>query len=330
MTGGTVDVLTLLLLAAVFLFTVSLVGMIFLAITESRFAEKHAIKKRLYYISAGGKHGREKLKKYRDRVLKDVGAFESLALKMPRVSTLDRLLLKTSMPLNASTFIIGTLALTTIGTLLGLKLFPQTSAAFGLGLLLLVMPFVALKIAEKNYYNRFQEQLPEALDLLARALRSGHALTSGLEMVSTEMDDPIKSEIGAAVDEINLGLTFQEAFENLCARVPSTDLRFFTISVLIQRETGGNIAEILDNISRLIRERIVFARQVQALTAEGRYSAGVLISLPIFLFVYIYFVNYTYLSLLWSDDLGKMMMLGAVISQLIGAYLIKRIVTIDI
>jgi len=330
MTGGTVDVLTLLLLAAVFLFTVSLVGMIFLAWTESRFAEKHAIKKRLYYISAGGKHGQEKLKKYRERVLRDVGAFESLALKMPRVSTLDRLLIKTKLPLNASTFIIGTLALAAIGTLLGLKLLPQTSAAFGLGLLLLALPFIALKVAEKNYYNRFQEQLPEALDLLARALRSGHALTSGLEMIATEMDDPIKSEMGAAVDEINLGLTFQEAFENLCARVPSTDLRFFTISILIQRETGGNIAEILDNISRLIRERIQFDRAVKALTAEGRYSAGVLISLPIFLFVYIYFVNYSYLSLLWSEDLGKMMMLGAVVSQLIGAYLIKRIVTIDI
>lgn len=330
MTGGTVDLLTLLLLGAVFLFTVSLVGVIILAWSESKFAEKHAIKKRLYYISAGGKHGQDKLRKYRERVLKDVGAFESLALKMPRVSSLDRLLLKTKLPLNASAFIIGTLALATIGTLLGLKLLPQAGAAIGLGVLLLILPYVGLRIAERNYYNRFQEQLPEALDLLARALRSGHALTSGLEMVATEMDDPIKSEIGEAVDEINLGLTFQEAFENLCARVPSTDLRFFTIAVLIQRETGGNIAEILDNISRLIRERIQFARQVKALTAEGRYSAGVLISLPIVLFIYIYFVNYTYLSLLWSEELGKLMLLGAVVSQLIGAYLIKRIVTIEI
>lgn len=324
------DLLTLLLLGAVFLFTVSLVGVIILAWSESKFAEKQAIKKRLFYISAGGKHGKEKLKKYRDRVLKDVGTFESLALKMPRVSSLDRLLLKTNLPLNASTFIIGTLALATIGTLLALKLLPHAGSAAGVGVLLLILPCLALKIAERNYHNRFQEQLPEALDLLARALRSGHALTSGLEMVATEMEDPIKSEIGAAVDEINLGLTFQEAFDNLCARVPSTDLRFFTISILIQRETGGNVAEILDNISRLIRERIQFARQVRALTAEGRYSAGVLICLPVFLFIYIYFVNYSYLSLLWKENIGEMMLLGAVVSQLIGAYLIKRIVTIEI
>ncbi len=324
------DVLNLLLLGSVFLFTVCMVAVIFLGWRESKFAEKHAIKKRLYYISAGGKHGQEKLKKYRERVLRDVGAFESLALKMPRVSSLDRLLLKTGMSLNATTFLFGTVALAAIGTLLGLKLLPQTSAAYGLGVLLLALPFVALKISEKKYFNQFQEQLPEALDLLARALRSGHALTSGLEMVATEMNDPIKSEMGAAVDEINLGLTFQEAFENLCARVPSTDLRFFTIAILIQRETGGNIAELLDNISRLIRERTQFARQVRSLTAEGRYSAGVLISLPIFLFVYIYFINYSYLSLLWNEELGKLMMLGALVSQLIGAYLIKRIVTIDI
>jgi tight adherence protein B len=330
MTGGTVDVLNLLLLGSVFLFTVCMVAVIFLGWRESKFAEKHAIKKRLFYISAGGKHGQDKLKKYRDRVLRDVGAFESLALKMPRVSSLDRLLLKTGRPLNASTFLLGTLAIASIGTLLGMKLLPQTSTAFGLGLLLLILPFVALKISEKKYYNRFMDQLPEALDLLARALRSGHALTSGLEMVSTEMDEPIKSEMGAAVDEINLGLTFQEAFENLCARVPSTDLRFFVIAILIQRETGGNIAEVLDNISRLIRERIQFGRQVRSLTAEGRYSAGVLICLPIVLFVYIYFVNYGYVSLLWTEDLGKMMLLGAFVSQIIGAYLIKRIVDIDI
>ncbi len=324
------DLLTFLILVAVFLFTVSLVGLMFLAWAESKFAEKYVVKKRLYYISAGGKHGQEKLKKYRDRVLKDVGAVERLALKIPRSSRLDRLLLKSKVPLNASTFIFGNLALSILALLIGLKFFPQPLTAIGLGLLILVAPYLALRYMEKAQFDKFQEQLPEALDLLARALRSGHALTSGLEMVSTEMEDPIRSEIGAAVDEINLGLTFQEAFENLCARVPSTDLRFFAISVIIQRETGGNVAEILDNISRLIRERIQFARQVKALTAEGRYSAMVLISLPIVLFFYVYFANYKYISLLWKDNIGIYMLVGAVIAQILGALLIKRIVTIDI
>jgi tight adherence protein B len=325
-----VDLLTFLILGAVFLFTVSLIGLIFLAWAESKFAEKYVVKKRLYYISAGGKHGQEKLKKYRDRVLKDVGALERLALKIPRSSRLDRLLLKSKLPLNPSTFVLGNLALSILALLIGLKFFAQPLTAVGLALLLLAAPYVILRYMENAMFAKFQEQLPEALDLLSRAMRSGHALTSGLEMVATEMEDPIRSEIGAAVDEINLGLTFQEAFENLCARVPSTDLRFFAISVIIQRETGGNVAEILDNISRLIRERIQFARQVRALTAEGRYSAMVLISLPLVLFVYIYFVNYSYLSLLWTEDIGIYMLIGAVILQIIGAILIKRIVTIDI
>ncbi|MDY0164841.1 type II secretion system F family protein, partial [Desulfobotulus sp.] len=123
--------------------------------------------------------------------------------------------------------------------------------------------------------------------------------------------------------------TFQEAFENLCERVPSTDLRFFAISVIIQRETGGNVAEILDNISRLIRERMQFRRQVKALTAEGRLSAMVLIGLPIALFAYIFFTNHGYLSLLWQDVIGHYMLAGAIVLQIVGAFIIKKIVNIE-
>jgi tight adherence protein B len=324
-----VDLLDLLLTVAIFLFSACLVGVIYLAWVESRFAEKMAVKKRLLFISAGGKHGRDKLLIYRDKVLRDVGTIEKLALKMPRLSTLDRMLLKTKLPLSAATFLLLSLGLGTSSFLLGLKFLAHFVLAAALGLAFLSLPYFYLKFAEKAYHLKFQEQLPEALDLLARALRSGHALTSGLEMVSTEMEDPIGSEFGAAVDEINLGLTIQEAFENLCERVPSTDLRFFAVAIIIQRETGGNVAEILDKISQLIRERIQFARQVKALTAEGRLSAMVLIGLPVVLFAYIYFVNHAYLSLLWKEQIGQYMLTGAVILQVLGAYIIKRIVSIE-
>lgn len=324
------NLLDILLMATVFLFVFCLVMVFYLGWTESKLAEKQAIKKRLLYISAGGKHGQDKIKNYRDKVLRDVGGFEQLALKMPRISKLDRMLLKTTLPLNTTTFLVLTVALGLIGFLLGLKLLPHFLMAILAGLVLASLPFGYLKIAENSYYAKFQEQLPEALDLLARALRSGHALTSGLDMVGTEMLDPIKSEFGATVDEINLGLTFQDAFENLCERVPSTDLRFFAISLLIQRETGGNVAEILDNISRLIRERIQFRRQVNALTAEGRLSAMVLVGLPIVLFIYIYFVNRDYIALLWQEQLGQYMLLGAVVLQIIGAFVIRRIVDVEL
>jgi tight adherence protein B len=324
------DLLNILLSVAIFIFTVAVVEMLYLAWSESRFIEKRTVKKRLLYISAGGKHGKEKLAKYRASVLKDIGQFERFVLSLPRFSALDNLLVKAQIPINATIFIIASVALGLIGFLIGLRFLPQAIAAVVLGLALMLLPFFLLKIAEKSYYSKFNDQLPEALDLLSRAMRSGHALTSGLEMVSKELADPIRSEFAATVDEINLGLTFKEAMENLCERVPLQDLRFFAIAIMVQKETGGNIAEILDNISRLIRERIQFQRQVKALTAEGRYSAGVLIALPIFMFVYIYFTNYEYLSLLWKDELGHYMLFGAIIMQLIGAYIIKRIVTIEI
>lgn len=324
------ELLTILLLAAIFLFTVAVVEVIFLFVAESRFAEKRTVKKRLLFISAGGKHGQEKLLKYREKVLKDVGAMERLALNFPRFSFLDRMLLKARIPINASVFVLASVALGAIGLLLGLKFFPEPVAAVVLGAILLFVPFFMLRLAEKAYYTKFDEQLPEALDLLGRAVRSGHALTSGLELISQEMEDPIGSEFAATVDEMKLGLTMKEALDNLCERVPSTDLRFFAIAVLVQKETGGNIAEVLDNISRLIRERLQFARQVQALTAEGRYSAGVLIVLPILMFIYIYFMNYGYISLLWKEQLGRYMIFGAIVFQIVGAYVIKRIVTIEI
>jgi tight adherence protein B len=282
------------------------------------------------YISAGGKHGRDKLLNYRDKVLKDAGAMQKLALKMPRVSKLDRMLLKSNLPFTASIFILLSLSLGLIALLLGLKFSPFILLTIMIAVLVACLPYGYLIIAEKAYLNKFQDQLPEALDLLARALRSGHAMTSGLEMVSSEMEAPISLEFGAAVDEINLGLTFEEAFENLCERVPSTDLRFFAISIIIQRETGGNVAEILDNISRLIRERIQFKRQVKALTAEGRLSAMVLIGLPIALFVYIFFINHEYLTLLWTDEIGQYMLAGAIMLQILGAFVIKKIVTIEL
>jgi tight adherence protein B len=315
---------------AVFIFTVAVIQVIYLAWSESRFVEKRKVKKRLMYISAGGKHGQEKLIKYRKGVLKDVGAFERFIFSIPRLSELDNLLIKIKIPINASLFILLSVALGMIGFGLGNQYLPHILAAVFVGLVCMLLPYLLLKLAEKNYYSKFNEQLPEALDLLSRAVRSGNALSAGLGMIAEQIEDPIRSEFAATVDEINLGLTMTEAMENLCERVPIADLRFFSIAVLVQKETGGNIGEILDNISRLIRERIQFKRHVSALTAEGRLSAIVLIGLPIFMFVYMYLTNYEYLSLLWTEQLGHYMIFGAIVMQIIGTYVIKRIVDIDI
>ena len=325
------NLLTVLLLTAIFIFVVAIIEGVYLAWVESRFREKRTVRKRLLYISAGGKHGEEKLERYRKAILNDVGAFERFVFSLPRLSNLDGLLLKSQLPINVTLFIVISIALSAIGFLVSYRFMPhQITAAIFAALVCLILPYLFLKLIERKYYQDFSDQLPEALDLLARAMRTGHSLTAGMEMIGTELSDPISSEFAATVDEVNLGLTLKEALDNLCARVPLTDLRFFAIAILVQRETGGNIAEILDNISKLIRDRIKFQRHVKALTAEGRYSAGVLIALPILMFVYIYFTNYDYLSLLWIEEMGRYMMFTAIVLQIIGTYAIKRIVTIEI
>lgn len=322
--------ITISLYIAVFIFTVAIIQLIYLAWAESRFIEKRKIKKRLMYISAGGKHGQEKLARYRKGVLKEVGVFERFIFNMPRLSNLDKLLIKINMPINATLFVLLSTTLGVIGFGFGYRYLPQALAAVALGLVCMLAPYLFLKLAEKDYYKKFNNQLPEALDLLGRAVRSGNALSAGFSMIAEQIEDPISSEFTATVDEINLGLTMNEAMENLCERVPIPDLRFFSIAILVQKETGGNIGEILDNISRLIRERIQFKDHVAALTAEGRLSAIVLISLPIFMFVYMYLTNYDYLSLLWTEKMGHYMIFGAIVLQIIGSYVIKRIVDIDI
>ena len=324
------DKMTLLLLGVIFLFTASAVAFLCLLVTEGRFAEKRRIKKRLLYISAGGKHGQDKLKSYRNKILKDVGPFERFIYNLPRFSRLDSMLVKAGAPLNATMFIVASLSLGCIGLLGGWMFLAQPAAAILLAAALLLAPYLFLRLAEKNYYDKFQEQLPEALDLLARSLRSGNALTAGLETLAEEMPDPIRLEFSAVVDEIKLGLTLKETFDNLCERVPVRDLRFFAIALLLQKETGGNIAEILDNISQLIRQRVQFSRQVKALTAEGRYSAGVLIALPIVMFLYMYTFRNDYISLLWMDELGHVMIAGGILLQLAGAIFIRKIVSIEI
>jgi tight adherence protein B len=322
--------ITTLLYITIFIFTVAIIQVLYLAWAESQFSEKRKVKKRLMYISAGGKHGHEKLANYRKGILKEVGAFERFIFSIPRMSNLDKLLIKTNVPVNVTLFILISVTLGFIGFGFGYLYLPQQLLSFLSGFLFMISPYLLLKLAEQRYYGKFNEQLPEALDLLSRAVRSGNALTTGLSIIAEQIEDPIRSEFGATVDEINLGLTMNEAMENLCERVPISDLRFFTVAVLVQRETGGNIGEILDNISRLIRERIQFKRHVAALTAEGRLSAVVLIGLPILMFFYMYTTNYDYLSLLWKEKIGHYMIFGAIILQIIGSYIIKRIVDIDI
>ena len=192
------------------------------------------------------------------------------------------------------------------------------------------LPFFWLVFGRKRRFAKFAAQLPEALEWVARALRAGHSLAAGFHLVSQESSDPIASEFGRVFEEQNLGLPFEEALSNLCERIPNLDLKFFVTAVILQRQTGGDLAEILDKIGRLIRERFAIWGQVQALTGEGRLSGIVLLALPPLLFITVYRMNPDYLSLLFTDELGKKMLVGGIVMQLLGALAIRKIVNIRV
>ncbi|MFN3149895.1 type II secretion system F family protein [Bremerella sp.] len=177
---------------------------------------------------------------------------------------------------------------------------------------------------------KFGNQLPDALELIARALRAGHSLGAGFHLVSEEMLDPIGGEFRKVFESQNLGVPLEEAIVDMTERVPNLDLKFFGTAVILQRQTGGDLAEILDKIGRLVRQRMELFGQIQALTGEGRISGIVLLGMPPALFAVMWYLNPTYVMTLFTDPLGQKMLAGAIVMQLIGAWVIQKIIDIKV
>jgi tight adherence protein B len=198
------------------------------------------------------------------------------------------------------------------------------------GALLFMTPWAWLLNKRRCRLKAFAAQLSDALELVARALRAGHSLAAGMHVVAEEMPSPISDEFGRVYEEQNLGIPIEDALKSLCERVPNLDLRFFVTSVLIQRMTGGDLSEILDKIGYVIRERYRILGQVQALTAEGRLSGVILIALPFGIFIMMLYIKPDYVERLWTHELGIKMSIFALVAQLIGALVIKKIVNIKV
>ncbi|MCK5505905.1 MAG: type II secretion system F family protein, partial [Thermodesulfovibrionia bacterium] len=178
--------------------------------------------------------------------------------------------------------------------------------------------------------KKFQAQLPEALDLMARSLRAGHAFSTGLKLAGDEFDDPLGPEFNLTLDEINYGLGVPEALKNLVNRVNCMDLNFFVIAVILQRETGGNLAEVMENIAHLIRERYKLFGQIRTLAAEGKLSMYVLLALPFFVGGALFFVQPNYVMNLLIEPVGRVMCGIALFMMLIGAIVMYKMVDIKV
>jgi tight adherence protein B len=202
---------------------------------------------------------------------------------------------------------------------------------FGLlaGVIAGALPYLYLRRARTKRIRKFEEQFPEAIDLIARALRAGHALPTGLEMVADELPPPVSTEFRALYDEQNFGLTLPEALKNFAGRVPVLDARFFVTAVLTQREAGGNLAEVLDHLAQVIRERFKVKRQVRVISAHGRITGWVLAFLPPSVAVASFFLNPSHLRTLMGDPLGVRMIQVAVVMQIIGTLAIRKLVDIE-
>jgi tight adherence protein B len=192
------------------------------------------------------------------------------------------------------------------------------------------LPFLHVLAKRKKRLNRFLQLLPDALDLMSRGLSAGHAFTEALQMVSQEMPEPIAMEFRKTYEEQNLGLSLKLALENLVQRIPLLDLRMCVTAVMIQRETGGNLSELLEKVAHTIRERFRIMEDLKTMTLSSRWSAWLLCALPIFLAIYVTLMNPGYMDVLWKDVRGHKLIAIAVIMQLLGMLMVQRIMRIRI
>jgi tight adherence protein B len=246
-------------------------------------------------------------------------------------SALSRWIDQSGVKTSLSTVLMGSIGLG-VGMALLMNMFtgPVPVALLIAGAIGMSMPFVYLNVKRNRRLRKFEEEFPDALDLIARALKAGHAFVTGLKMVADEMDEPVGPEFRKTFDEQNFGLPLKDALENLTERIPSLDVRFFATAVLIQRETGGNLSEILENLGHVVRERFKILRQVRVYTAHGRMTGYVLLALPAVLCIALSFINPDHMNLLFRERMGQMLLMIAIVMQAVGYIWIRQVVKIEV
>ena len=326
----TIGIIVLFAFVAV---TAAVVGVFMLLTGRTQVRREKAIHNRLQEVGsavptdeAGASSGTLLLKEIVGP-MPNVERFATAALKG---SNVERWLQQSGTAMTISTVILITLlfgAFAGIATFMFTHLLWAAMVAFVLGLC--IQPML-LKRKRTGRIYKFEEHFPEALDLLSRAVRAGHAFSAGMKMVADELDDPVGPEFRKAFDEQNYGLPLKESLNALADRIPLLDVKFFATAVLIQRETGGNLAEILDNLAGVVRERFKIRRQVRVHTAHGRFTGYVLMALPAFLTVALMFINPEHMNLLFEERIGQLMILACIVMQAIGFIWIKQIVKIEV
>jgi tight adherence protein B len=288
------------------------------------------VESRIRTMAEGGRIASERLSILKQRLPGDSSSLAKALMLLPSARTLERFMQQAGMKCSVMR-LAGLCALMPPLVLLGSLFSPAPLPVVApFALLAALLPVVYVRRRRAKRLLQLERQLPEVCDMLARALRSGHAFSLAIDMVGQEFAEPMAGEFRVTFDEINYGVPLNVALVNLATRVPIRDLRYFVIAVLIQRETGGNLAEVLDGITSLIRERFKLFDKVRVLSAEGRLSAWVLALLPFIVGTLMLFVNESFMEVLWTDPVGVKMIAGGLTSMAVGVLWMSRIVALRV
>lgn len=320
----------IIIIIGIFVSTVLILEGGYFAFRMIRKPELSKVKRRLRTLSSGGYGHDTTIDIIRKKMLSEVPWLNRVLLGIPRLHDLDRLLEQSNARYTMGFYLLFSALLAFVGFYFMSLVVRNVSLSLLTGILLGAAPFLYLFSRKRKRMLKFERQLPDAIDLIVRALKAGHAFSGGLKMVAEEFEDPIGPEFDKTLDEINFGVGVQEALKNLTLRIDCPDLKFFVTSIILQRETGGNLAEILENLSYLIRERFKLHGKIRVLSAEGKMSAIILISLPFLVGVAISIINPKYISLLFTDPAGRVVSLFAVFMMAMGILAMKRIITIKV
>jgi tight adherence protein B len=315
----------------VFVFALFLVLGAYLAATHGSDAKRKKLQRRLAEALLHSAHTDDvEIVLARNELMSEIPSLNRTLVRLQAAMQLKRMLDQADLHITPSRLIMFSVMAGILGGLAASVVTPFIAIMVLCGLLTAVLPFAHVWWKRKKRFNQFLEQLPDALDLISRALSAGHAFSEALHMVSSEMPEPIATEFRKTYEEQNLGLSMKLALENLTQRMPLLDLRMCVTAVLIQRETGGNLAEILEKVAYTIRERFRIMGDLKTLTTSSRMSAWLLCALPIFVAIAVTVMNPEYMSVLWKDPRGHYLIAAAMFMQVTGMLIVKKILNIKI
>ena len=293
--------------------------------------EGRIIRERLVALAQAAQRApREDLALLRDELLSAIPAFNRLLSRSARISRLQRYLLQADVQMRPGKFLLATASLGAVAGMGAWLLRIWWGLPFLAAMAGLALPFLYVSRRRSARFYRFGEKFPDAIDLLVRAVRAGHSLTSAIELIALELSEPLAEEFRKVFEEQKFGMPVRDALLNLAERVPLLDVKFFVTALLLQRESGGNLAEILEKLAYLIRERFKLLRQLRVYTAHARVTMFILMGMPLGWLVLVMSVSPDYIRPLFTDSLGHKFIAAAVLLQLFGFLLIRRIARIQV